>query len=303
MNKTWRSGTWLTIASYILWGILPIWWKLLKTVASSEILANRILWSCLIVNFLVLIDPARRAELRSVLATRRRLLALLGSAVLITANWFVYIVAVNTGNIVETSLGYYINPILSMVIGFLLLREKADKAQVLALSLVAAAVAIATLYYGRVPFIALALAVTFGFYGYVKKRIPVSGLVSLGIETAVAAPFALVFLFHTRAAGSLAFLSQGPGITALLVFSGVVTALPLVLFAEGARRIPLSRVGFIQYLSPTISLLIGIFVYREAFSLVQAMSFLLIWIAIAIYMATRKRANRGSASAEIGNGR
>jgi chloramphenicol-sensitive protein RarD len=281
------AGTWLVVGSYLLWGVLPIYWKLLKSVHSDEILVNRILWTCLFVNLIVALDPAKRAEALGILKTPKQLLTLVASAGLIAVNWFVYIVAVNAGHIVETSLGYYINPLLTIVIGFVLLREKADRWMVVSICLAAAGVAVSTISFGRVPWIALALAFSFGFYGYVKKRLPVSGVVSLGIETAILTPFALAFIAVKGSAGGLAFGVQGPVVTGLLVFSGIVTAVPLVFFAEGARRIPLSRIGFIQYINPSIALLLGIFMYGESFSPTSVASFTLIWAAIAVYAATR----------------
>jgi chloramphenicol-sensitive protein RarD len=287
------KGTWFIVLSYGLWGIFPFYWKLLITVPPEEILVHRIVWSFAVASLFVAADPTRRKEAISLLRTPRRLLILVASAVLITINWFVYIRAVNTGNIVEASLGYYINPLLSILIGFVFLREKADRWLTAALLLAAVGVTVAAVSYGRVPWIALALAFSFAFYGYLKKRLPISGVLSLAVETTILAPFAIAFLAVRSHAGTIAFGTQGPLVTVLLALSGIVTAVPLVAFAEGARRIPLSRVGFIQYMSPTISLVIGIFVYGEDFSLARAASFAAIWAAIGIYLATRKRATAG----------
>jgi chloramphenicol-sensitive protein RarD len=286
------KGTWLIVLSYALWGIFPFYWKLLITVPPEEILVHRIVWSFAVANLFIAADPTRRKEAITLLKTPRRLLILVASAILITVNWFVYIRAVNTGNIVEASLGYYINPLLSIVIGFIFLREKADRWLVLALVLAAVGVTVATVSYGRIPWIALTLAFSFGFYGYCKKRLPVSGVLSLAVETTFLAPFAIAYLVIRSFSGGIAFGTQGWLVTLLLALSGIVTAVPLVAFAEGARRIPLSRVGFVQYISPTISLAIGIFVYGEGFTPVRAASFAAIWAAIGMYLATRRRANR-----------
>lgn len=274
-------GVWYAIAAYGLWGILPGYWKLLQEVPAREILAHRFVWAFLFV-VVILAFNGQWVNLWNIMKDRRKRTFIVSNALFISANWFIYIYAVNSGHIIEASLGYYINPLISVVMGLLFLREQMGLWQWISLALAAAGVAVLTFTYGGIPWIAISLALTFGFYGLIKKMAKIDSMLSLSLETVVIVPFALSYLIykHVQGAGSFGLTPQ---ITILLVFSGVITAVPLLLFAKGAERISLTTLGFTQYLSPTLSLLIGVFIYNEPFTFVHAISFGLIWSALVIY--------------------
>jgi chloramphenicol-sensitive protein RarD len=288
-------GTWYTIASFFLWGILPVYWKALKEVPAFEILPHRIIWSFV---FLSLFNGIKRRWplIRETYASRTNRLSSLISALIIGANWFIFIWAVNAGHLVEISMGYYINPLLSVLLGMVVLRERLTFWQMAAFVLAVLGVAFMTLQYGRVPWIALSLAGTFGLYGLLRKTSRVGALTGLTAETAILSPLSLSFLFYLMVAGSSAFGKASVSIHLLLIGAGIVTAVPLVWFARGARRIPLSSVGFIQYLAPTCHLLLGVFLYREPFSRVHAISFALIWMALLIFSVSQFRLMRRPAA-------
>ncbi|AMA73292.1 MULTISPECIES: EamA family transporter RarD [Aneurinibacillus] len=276
------AGVAYIVIAYVVWGLLPLYWKYLDDIPAFEILAHRIFWSFVFVVFL-LFFYRRWNVFATAFKNRNNLLFAFFSSVLISANWFVYIWGVNNGHVVEASLGYYINPLLNVVLGVLVLRERLTGWQITALALASVGVAILTVQHGRIPWIAVALATTFALYGLVKKKAQTEALVGLVLETAFMAPLALMYilLLETRGSGALGY---GSSLTLLmLVGTGVVTALPLLWFAKGARVVPLSTIGFIQYVSPTISLLIGVFVFKEAFTFVHLVSFSLIWSALLLY--------------------
>ncbi|MGE5599124.1 MAG: EamA family transporter RarD, partial [Bacteroidota bacterium] len=260
-------------------------WKLLERVPAAEILAHRILWS-LVFTTVLLAVRRRWTELRRILGERRNRWYLLGTAILIGANWFIYIQAVNTGHLVESSLGYFITPLLNVLFGLVFLGEVLGAAQGAALALAAAGVVVRAVQYGSVPWIALGLALTFAIYGLLKKAADLDGVVGLLAETAVLAPAALGYVLFRHGQGAGAF-GAGPAATLLLAGTGIVTAAPLLWFAEGARRVPLATVGFAQYVSPSLQLCLGVLVYRERFSPMHAASFGLIWCALAVFTAAQ----------------
>ncbi|WP_461208732.1 EamA family transporter RarD [Desulfocurvus sp. DL9XJH121] len=278
-----RGAASATLA-FLLWGLLPVYWKCLGQVPALEILCHRIVWSLAFVA-LALAATRRFGELRAALASRRTVGILCLTSALVSVNWFTYIWAVNAGHVVEASLGYYINPLVNVVLGFMFLGERPGRVQVLAILLAAAGVSVQVLAHGQVPWIALLLAVSFGLYGLARKVVRVESLPGLFFETAALGLPAAIWLLHLGLTGQGALGSQGTGTDALLVGAGVVTALPLAAFAHAARRLSLVTVGVFQYMAPTCMFLLGVFVYREPFSQAHLMTFLLIWAGIAVYTA------------------
>lgn len=278
-------------AAYLLWGVLPAFWKLLGAVPPLELLANRVLWS-LLFTLALLAGLGRLGELASVLRSPRERRGLTAASVFIALNWGVFIWAVQANRIVETSLGYYLTPLLNAALGLLLFRERLAPAQAVALALATLGVGVQIVVYGGVPWVALALAVTFACYGVAKKRTAVAAFASLSFETAALAPLALVWLaFGTQAPGGA--LAAGPASTRALLFAaGPITALPLIAFSAAAQRLPFSVLGIFQYLSPTISLVLAVVAYREPFTRARAISFVCIWLALALFTASAWRTRR-----------
>ncbi|HZW82450.1 MAG TPA: EamA family transporter RarD [Candidatus Deferrimicrobium sp.] len=285
--KSHTKGVLYAIAAYGAWGILPLYWKALKQVPAPEILAHRIIWSFVFVSVLLTMLGGLK-DLRNVVSSGKNILGIFLGSLLISANWFIYIWAVNSNQVIETSLGYYINPLITVILGLVVLRERVDRGQVASLILALLAVGIETFQYGKIPWVSLGLAVSFGLYGLVKKLSNVSSLNGLALETIIVTPMALGFVAFKHVGGAGAFGNISITVTCLLIFSGVVTATPLLWFAKGAKLIPLTTIGFIQYLSPSISLILGIFVFKEPFTIVDVFSFGLIWCALAVYSLSRK---------------
>ncbi|MGD9346762.1 MAG: EamA family transporter RarD [Candidatus Aminicenantes bacterium] len=279
-------GMWYAIAAYVSWGVLPLYWKTLKHVPAREILAYRIIWSFI---FLCIFNTVRKRwpEFRRAYTDKRDMLSSLVSAVIIGAVWFIYILAMITDHVVEASMGYYINPLISVVLGMIFLKERLTFWQNVAFLLAILGVAILTIQYGRIPWIALSLAVGFGLYGLMRKTSRVGSIKGLTAETAILSPLALVYVLFLFYGKSSAVMGATATTHLLLMGAGIVTAVPLVWFAKGARRIPLSMIGFFQYLAPTISLLLGIFVFKEPFTTTHLVSFGLIWVALIIYTITQ----------------
>lgn len=280
------SGIMYAFMAYGTWGTLPIYWKVLNMVSAGQILAHRIIWSFVFVVGLLFIFK-RWQELKGIVKDRSKVVGISLGAIMVSINWFVYIWAVNNNQIVQASLGYYINPLVSVVLGLLFLKERLNIWQYCSLALATTGVVIMTVNYGRVPWISLALAFTFGLYGFFKKKVNIDSVIGLALETSVLMPVSLIYLLSAHVNGN-GYYGTGPWhITVLLTLSGVITALPLLWFAQAARAVPLSTLGFIQYLSPSISLLIGIFIYHESFTAVHIVSFGFIWLALVIYALSR----------------
>ncbi|MDP3178909.1 MAG: EamA family transporter RarD [Spirochaetaceae bacterium] len=286
-----RVGTLAAFGAYGLWGLFPLYWKRLAGIDPVQILCHRIVW-CAGLAVLLLALTRRLGALAALFKDLRRALAACASAVLITANWGVYIWAVNTGHVAESSLGYYINPLLSVALGALLLREKLDRWTIAAVAIAATGVCAASVFMGRPPWISLVLASSFALYGYVKKRAGLDPLTALAAETLVATPFALAFLISRGAAGQGAFGGSDPVATAMLVLAGPVTAIPLLFFATAANNISLTQMGFIQYLSPTLQLCLGVLVFGESVKAPMAVAFASVIGAVGVYAFTRGRASR-----------
>jgi chloramphenicol-sensitive protein RarD len=280
------AGTLYALAAFLLWGVLPAYWKLLGHMPALEILSHRIFWSCVFVSAILLVKGQWLNVVRP-LANPRQAVGMVCSTLLISLNWFLYIWAVNSAHMVEASMGYYINPLISVALGVLVFRERFGLWERIALGLATVGVLIVTVSYGRFPWISLTLAFSFGLYGLVKKLTPVGSLAALGLETLLMAPLCLFYIGLRGYRGVGAFGASSWQTTALLVFAGVVTALPLFWFAQAAKLIPLSRVGFLQYLAPSLMLLLGVLVYGEQFTRAHLLSFGCIWCALLIYSGSQ----------------
>ena len=295
-----RKGVLLGLGAWVMWGFFPLYWPLLEPAGAVEILAHRILWSLVVVVVAVL-ALRRGSALRRTLADRRtrRLLAL--ASVLITINWGTYIWGVNHHHVVETSLGYFINPLVSVLMGVLLLGERLRRLQWVALGIATFAVLALTIEYGRPPWIALILAFSFGSYGLAKKKADAGAIESLVIETMVISPLALVYVVFLTATGAGTFGSEGVGHVALMVGTGLITVLPLLCFGGAATRIPLSTLGLMQYLTPSVQFVLGLVVFHEPMPAMRWVGFGLIWVALAVFtvssLQNRHRVRRDAATA------
>jgi chloramphenicol-sensitive protein RarD len=293
-----RLGIASGLGAYALWGLFPLYFPLLEPAGGLEIVAHRVVWSLLFVGLLLTV-VRRWSLVRAAVTDVRTLLVLAGAAALISVNWLVFVYGVNSGHVVETSLGYFINPLVSVVLGVVVFSERLRRLQWTAVGLAAVAVTVLTVDYGRPPWIALSLAGSFALYGVMKKLVRVEAAPGLFLETAlVALPAAgVIAVLHSQGEGS--FGNLGAGHTALLVLSGVATAVPLLLFAAAARRVPLSTVGLLQYLTPCMHLTIGVFVYGEPMPAVRLVGFALVWTALAVFTVDSLRhARAGSRRAE-----
>ncbi|RBY76852.1 EamA family transporter RarD [Geodermatophilus sp. TF02-6] len=289
-----RSGVASGLAAYGLWGLFPLYFPLLEPAGGVEIVAHRVVWSLVFVA--VLLTARRRwALVRAAVTDRRTLLVLLGAAVLIAANWLVFVYGVNSGHVVETSLGYFINPLVSVLLGVVVFTERLRPLQWVAVGTAGVAVAVLTVDYGRPPWIALTLAATFGLYGLMKKLVRVEAAPGLFVETALVVVPALAALAVLHARGEATAGSAGVGHLLLLMSSGVATAVPLLLFAAATRRIPLSTVGLLQYLTPLMQLAIGVFVYSEPMPPARLAGFVIVWIALAVFTVDSLRQARAGA--------
>ncbi|MCX7921114.1 MAG: EamA family transporter RarD [Clostridia bacterium] len=274
--------------AFTIWGFLPLYWKLLKEIPPDEILAHRVFWSFIFV-VAILAFTGGWSNLIGILRDRKSMGLVILCSIFIAINWFAYIWAVNSNHIVECSMGYYINPLMSVLLGMSVLKEKLNIYQYAALLLAAAGVLIITVQYGRIPWVSLILAVSFALYGLVKKLLKVNSTVGLALETAVIMPAAVIFLVFKQVQGTGALSSVSVPTILLLLLSGIATATPLLLFAKGANRVELATIGFLQYISPTISLMLGVFVYKEHFSKIHLISFGLIWAGLVVYSLSKTR--------------
>lgn len=288
-----RNGVLAALTAFIIWGLAPLYFKAVGSVPSSEIVAHRVLWSAVFLAGLLALWPAAGgfgaiARLRG----QPQLLRLLALTALLTgSNWLVFVWAISADLLVEASLGYFINPLVSVLLGRIFLGERLRPLQKLAVALAAAGVLWRVGQVGSLPWIALFLALTFGFYGLLRKRAPVDAVSGLFVETLITAPLALAYLGWLAAQGTLAF-GHGAFTDWLLPAAGVLTAVPLMLFAVGAQRLPLSTVGFLQYIAPTLNFLLAVLVFREPFDAGQLLGFALIWAALALYSLDLLRAGR-----------
>ena len=287
MNKGILNG----IAAYLLWGVFPIYWKLLHDVPAMQVIGHRIIWSFALLILFILLTKQWK-EFRSAALTPKTLGIYSIAGVLLTVNWLVYVWGVNAGFIVETSLGYFINPLISVLLGVIFLHERLRPTQWIPVVLATAGVTYLTVAYGRLPWIALSLAFSFGFYGFVKKLAPLGSLYGLTLETGIVFPIALLYLAFVALSGTGAFSHEGAQIDLLLIGAGVVTTIPLLMFASAARQIPLTVVGLLQYIAPTMQFLIGVFLYKEPFDRAHLIGFGVVWIALVIFWVENFMANR-----------
>lgn len=285
-----KRGILYTALTYTIWGFLPIYWKLLDQVPSDEILASRIVWSLfLTVAFIFLIKGRKMllSDLKGLWKSKKTFFTLMIASYLITLNWFLYIFAVTNDRIVETSLGYYINPLVSMLLGVIFLKEKLSPAIKFAFILAATGVTVLAVSYGTLPWLAFGMAFSFAFYGLIKKTIKLNALRGLALETLFVMPVAVAYYIYLFVNGDAHFLHTGVSTDILLVISGAATALPLFLFATGAPLIPLYMVGFLQYIAPTLMLILGVLVYGEEFNRINLISFSFVWVALAIFTTSK----------------
>jgi chloramphenicol-sensitive protein RarD len=291
-------GVLYAVSAFIIWGLSPFYWKALGAVPALEIILHRIVWSFVFLVPLVILY-GRWKEFIDVIKNRRTLFILMLTAVFVSCNWFLYIWAVNNDHLLQASLGYYINPLVNVVLGMVFLRERLRPPQILAVLLATAGVLYLTIHYGVFPWIAITLALTFGFYGLIRKVAPVSSLVGLTVETMLLSFPALIYLVYLSTKGIGSIFRVSFEMDLLLVGSSLITAVPLLLFTLGARRILLSTVGLLQYIAPSGMFLLAIFVFDEPFSMAQIWTFVFIWIALAVYSTDSIRFYRRNHQAQL----
>jgi len=281
-HRSTRAGLLLGLAAYLIWGVMPLYFKLLARVSASEIVAHRILWSLVFLGVLVALSR-RWAAVRTAATTGKVLVTLFVTAVLIAVNWLVYIYAVVSGHVLEGSLGYYLNPLVNVLFGVLLLKERLSRAQAFACLLAGAGVAVLAAGAGSGLWISLTLAISFASYGFLRKIVSVDALEGLWLETAILAPIALGFVLWLQQSGGGQFGRLGGATDALLILGGAVTAIPLLLFTAAARRLAYSTLGFLQYIAPSLQFLLAVLAFGEPFTRAHALCFGAIWTALAIF--------------------
>lgn len=286
-----NAGTAYAVMAFVMWGLFPLYFRQISAVPPLEVVLHRSVWSLLFVLALLLV-LRRFGWLRDLLAQPRRLAPFMLSALLLSCNWLVYVYAVQTGRVVDASLGYFINPIVNVLLGVLVLHERLRRVQWAAVGLAALGVLWLTLQAGRLPWVALVLALSFGCYGLMRKTASLGALEGLALETLLLAPLALPLLAWWTLRGSGAMAQGDLELNAWLLIGGPLTALPLLLFAAGARRLPLATIGLLQYLSPTIQLGLGVWVFDEPFDLARLVGFAFIWAALLLYSLDSWRAAR-----------
>lgn len=282
------------VLAFIMWGSLPVYWKLLNAIPALEILAHRITWSFVFVTILLIIKGDYQT-LKLVLKNKKQLKLIFIAAVLISVNWFTYIWAVNSNFVLQASLGYYINPLVVSLLSMIVFKERFNRKKTVALFLAAVGVMILTMQYGQIPWVALILAFTFAFYGLVKKVLMVDSITGMALETLVITPIALLYLGYLQGTGAGSFFVLPTPTVLLLMFSGVATATPLLWFAKCTQLVQFSTIGFMQYIAPTISFFLGVFLFKEEFSALHLLSFCFIWTALIIYtydMTGKERVKR-----------
>ena len=285
-----KKGVLFAIAAYFLWGIIPLYWKQVQYVSSIEILVGRVIWSFIFTTLFILLINQRKqliADIRGLWKNKQQMFLLFIASIIISINWGVYIWAVNNDQLLQASLGYYINPLISMIFGLLFFKERISKATAVAFIIAAIGVGYQAVLGGTIPWVSLTLALSFAFYGVIKKKIPLDATRGLAIETLYILPIAIIGYIYLMQTTEIAFMQIDFKTNVFLISTGIVTAIPLVLFAKGAQKIPLYLLGFIQFLSPTIGLIIGIFIYKEPFTMTEFVTFCCIWIAVIIFSVSK----------------
>ncbi|ANZ33359.1 EamA family transporter RarD [Staphylococcus carnosus] len=282
MNQEFKRGILYSLIAYILWGTLPIYWSLLNDIGPFEILAYRIILSMIFMVVLIYAMGKYTQFINNIkLLTMKQLIALTAAGYIITINWGTFIWAVNNNHVLQSSLGYYINPLVSIILAMIFLKERFTKMEWLAIIFAVIGVLYMTIKIGEFPIVSIMLALSFGFYGLLKKIVPIDALSSITYECIVTTPAALIYIIYLWTTHQTTVGFNMP--TFWLLFSGAITAIPLISFSAGARRIPLSLMGFIQYVGPTLMFILGIFVYKEAFDINQLITFIFIWAGIIVY--------------------
>ncbi len=285
-----KRGVAEILTCYLMWGILPVFWKFLAEVNPVYVLASRILWSAVLCLLIILLT-GKMSELREVLANRQMVRRLVASGIAVAINWGLYIYAINSNHILDASLAYYLNPLLSIALGFVIFKERLLKLQWVSIIIAATGILIAIIMYGEVPIFALTIAISFSVYGALKKGFTCSGLVSTCVEASVLVPIALIYVVFSEisGAGAIGVLEGAEFI--LLPMAGVVTTIPLLVFSAGITKIPMSLSGILMYINPTIQLLIGVLLYGERFDQARKVMFVCVWIAVFLFIsAGRKKA-------------
>ena len=298
MNSTdqrsgYNAGLIAGIGAYVMWGLVPLYWPLLKPASAMEILSHRVVWSLV---FLLIIVYFKKlfSDIKVALFDKRKMILLFFASIFITINWGVFIWAVNNGHVIETSLGYFINPLVSVALGVIVLKEKLRLLQKLAVGLTFIAVTFLTLTLGHPPYIALSLAFSFGFYGLVKKMANVKAIPSLTLESLMITPFFAVFLYYLSSQNELTFVELGPIHSLWLVTAGIVSVIPLMLFSTAVLRIPLVVLGLLQALGPIIQFLLGYFVFDEPMITARWVGFLIVWLAVSVFSYDAVRTYRSN---------
>lgn len=281
-----RKGIFYAIGAYAIWGIFPLYWKLLVHVDSLEVLLSRVIWSFVFTLLFIIIIKQREflvEDLKSLWKNKKLFFSLLAASFVISCNWFLYIFAVNNNHVVDASLGYYINPLITVVFGMIFFKEKLSKMQISAVIVAFIGVLSLTIGYGEVPWLALLIALSFASYSALKKQISLNATRGLAVETLFMLPFALGYYIYIMSTDKMSFLHVNWKTDIILILGGIVTAFPLVLFAKGAKLLPQYVIGFIQYMTPTIVLVLGIMLYHEPFTKTELVSFSFIWLSIIIF--------------------
>jgi chloramphenicol-sensitive protein RarD len=277
-----KKGFWYAVACYGLWGWVPIYWKFLHGIPALQLIGHRVVWSCAML-MVIMAFAGNLSAVRQAARSARVVAIYTGAAVAVAINWFVYVWAVNAGFIVQTALGYFINPLVSVFLAVLVFRERLRAGQWAAIALAAAGVLYLTILYGAPPWIALALALSFGMYGLLKKLAPLGAVEGLTLETSILCVPAVAYLTYAYYAGDVGFLHDTVGRNLLMVGAGPLTTIPLLFFAAAVTRIPLSTIGMLQFLNPTLQFLIGVLIYREPFDRAQAAGFGIVWAGLIVF--------------------
>lgn len=287
MEKNYKMGVLYGLGAYLLWGVLPVYWKLLQHVDAMEILASRFLWSAVFVFFLLVVSKKMTVfvqETKAIFSTWKTSICMILAAIMISFNWGIFIWAVEDGRIVETSMGYYINPLMNVLFGVVFLRERLDKLQSAAVACAAIGIGVIIVKNGSLPWVSLTLPLTFALYALLKKIIVAQALTSIMLETLLMSPLAAGYLYYLAQHGGNVYQSCDTQTFLLLAGAGAATATPLLLFTACARKLPLNLVGFLQYIAPSITLLLGVFVYGEPFNNTIATAFGCIWFGLALFI-------------------
>lgn len=286
-----NKDTFNVLGCYVLWGLLPVFWKLLAGVNSAYVLAQRIVFSCLFC-FAVILIKKNGGELKNILRDKKQRRLYLACGLLISANWGVYILTVATGRILEASLAYYMNPLFSILIGALIFKERLSGVQWLSVALAFIGVMYSVVLYGSVPYLAIIIGLTFALYGAIKKGIKAESEVSICMETVSVLPLALIFIVYAQLSGFTTFASLSVKEMLLLVLTGAITSVPLMLFASGIKRTSITVSGILMYINPTLQLLLGVFVYNEEFTKANAVTFAFVWLAVILFVGDGLRHKR-----------